>query len=308
MSLNRRAFLAGAPLALAAQTVAAAHVRPGERKSTPGVPFKVGIAAYSYRQLLQGAGKSMTLFDFIRRSAELGADGVELTEYYFEKPVTHAYLLKLKREAHLWGQDITGTPIGNSFTQPAGPLRDQQIETYKKWVDVSAVLGSPAIRTFAGAAPRGMPEADARRNAVECLNVVCEYAGNKGVFVALENHGGVVAEPDGLLEIVKAVDSPWLGVNLDSGNFRTADPYADLARVAPYAVTVQFKVEMFPKGQGAQPADFDRLLAILRQAGYRGFVTLEYEAKEDPNVAIPRYVREMRRRVQAEAAASAAGA
>jgi sugar phosphate isomerase/epimerase len=272
-----------------------AHVDPAERKSTPGAPFKLSLAAYSYRQYLQGAAKSMTLPDFIRKSAEMGTDGVELTEYYFEKPITPEYLVQLKRAAHLWGQTITGTPIGNQFTHPAGPDRDRQVENYKKWVDVSAELGSPAIRTFAGTAPKGVSETDARKNAAETLETVCEYAAKRGVFVALENHGGVVATADGLLEIVQAVKSPWLGVNLDTGNFRTEDPYADLARCAPYAVTVQYKVEMFPKGQPAQPADFGRILKILRDAGYRGFVTLEYEAKEDAMAAVPRHLAEMRR-------------
>jgi sugar phosphate isomerase/epimerase len=301
LKTDRRRFLSGAAAPLGAALLggaaapAAAHVDPAERKTTPGAPFKLAVAAYSYRQFLQGPQKNMTLFDFIRKCAELGTDGVELTEYYFEKPVTQEYLLRLKRAAHLWGQSITGTPIGNVFTHPAGPARDQQVETYKKWVDVSALLGSPAIRTFAGSTPRGVAESEARRNVVETLEVVCDYAGSKGVFVGLENHGGVVATADGLLEIVKAVRSPWLGVNLDSGNFHTEDPYADLARCAPYAITVQYKVEMSRKGEPAQPADFPRIVKILREADYRGFITLEYEAKEDPMVAIPRHVAEMRK-------------
>ncbi len=303
--MDRRQFLttagALAGAAAAGAVPAAAHVDPASRKSTPGAPFKLGIAAYSYRQFLQGDGKSMTLFDFIRKAAELGCDGVELTEYYFEKPITPEYLQRLKREAHLWGQTITGTPIGNSFTHPAGPERDRQVEIYKKWVDVSADLGSPAIRTFAGNAPKGASESEGRRNVIETLEVVCDHAAKRGVFVALENHGGVVATADGLLEIVQAVKSPWLGINLDSGNFRTEDPYGDLARCAPYAVSVQYKVDMFPKGRPAEKADFPRLLKILREANYRGFVTLEYENREDPLVAIPRHLAEMRRAILKDA-------
>lgn len=306
--MQRRNFLAaclplGAALTGISPLAALAHVRPGERKSTPGAPFQLGLAAYSYRKYLQGAGKRMTLLEFIRASAELGTDGVELTEYYFPKPITPAFLREVKRTAHLWGQTITGTPIGNQFTFPAGADRDRQVETYQRWVDLSATLGSPAIRTFAGSAPKGLSEAEGRRNVIETLKGICDYAGERGVFVALENHGGVVAEPDGLLEIVQAVESPWLGINLDTGNFRTTDPYADLERCAPYAVTVQYKVEMFPKGGPAHPADFGRILKILRQAGYRGFVTLEYEAREEPQVAVPRYLREMRRLLLADAAA-----
>jgi sugar phosphate isomerase/epimerase len=298
--MNRRQLItaampAGAALLAGTPRPAAAHIDPNERKTTPGAPFKLAVAAYSYRDLLQGPRKSMTLFDFIRKCAEMGTDGVELTEYYFEKPVTPDYVMRLKRAAHLWGQSITGTPIGNVFTHPKGPERDKQIETYLKWIDISADLGSPAIRTFAGSRQGGASESEARRNVIECLNTVCEHAAKRGVFVALENHGGVVATVDGLLEIVKAVPSPWLGINLDSGNFHTEDPYGDLARCAPYAVSVQYKVEMRPAGQGAQPADFRRIVKILKDANYRGFVTLEYEAREDPTVAVPRHLAEMRR-------------
>ena len=298
MNLSRRQLLtsAGALAALPLTAVpAGAAMDPAARRTTEGAPFKLAVAAYSYRQFLQGAQKNMTLFDFIERCAQMGTDGVELTEYYFEKPVTPEYVMGLKRHAHLWGQTITGTPIGNSFTAPAGPERDKQVATYKAWLDISADLGSPAVRTFAGSAPRGVSESDARRNVIETLEIVAEHAARRGVFIAVENHGGVVATADALLEIVKATKSPWVGINLDSGNFRTEDPYGDLVKCAPYAVSVQYKVEMFPKGGPAEPADFPRLVRILRETGYRGFVTLEYEAKEDPLVAIPRYVAEMRR-------------
>ena len=301
--MNRRTFLGAAaagPLACGGALAAAAHVQPGERKSTPGAPYKLALAAYSYRDFLAGKNKSMSLVDFIRKSAEMGTDGVELTEYYFDKPITQDYLMSLKRACQVWGQTITGTPIGNSFTHPAGADRDKQIETYKRWVDVSAELGSPAIRTFAGNTPAGLTEAQARRNVIETLEVVADYAGKKGVFVAVENHGGVVATADGLLEIVRGVKSPWVGVNLDSGNFRTDDPYAELARCAPYAVSVQYKTEI--KGQ---PADFRRVVKLLREANYRGFITLEYEAREDPLVAVPRHLAEMRRVILEDAGLSA---
>ena len=302
--MNRRDLLKAAATApagalLLGASPAAAHVDPKARKPFTGAPYKLSVAAYSYRQFLQGAQKKMDLFDFIRLCSEMGSEGVELTEYYFEKPVTPEYVMRLKAAAHLWGQTITGTPIGNVFTHPAGPERDKQLETYRKWIDISANLGSPAVRTFAGNAPRGTSETDARRNAIETLEIACEHAGKRGVFVALENHGGVVAEAEGLLEIVRAVKSPWLGINLDTGNFRTEDPYADLARCAPYAVSAQYKVEMSPRGKGVQPADFPRIVKILREAGYRGWVTLEYEAKEDPMVAVPRHLAEMRRAIRA---------
>ncbi len=159
---------------------------------------------------------------------------------------------------------------------------------------MAADLGSPAIRIFAGDAQKGQPEAEARRHCVESIEACVDHAARRGVFLALENHGGIVAEPDGLLEIVRAVKSDWLGVNLDTGNFHGPDPYADVARCVPYAVTVQVKVEMQAKGGPKQEADLGRLVGMLKQARYRGHVTLEYEAAEAPLTAVPRYLERLR--------------
>jgi sugar phosphate isomerase/epimerase len=97
-----------------------------------------------------------------------------------------------------------------------------------------------------------------------------------------------------LLPMVKAVDNPWVGINLDSGNFHTADPYKDFAECVPYTLNVQFKCEVQPTGKPKQPADFKRFTQILRDGGYQGWVALEYEAAEDSAVAVPRYLAQMR--------------
>jgi sugar phosphate isomerase/epimerase len=306
---TRRGFLQSAPLAVGAAAVGAAEfaglrnaaaVEPPARKApASGVRYKIGLAAYSFRKFLDrkvAAPNRWTLSDFLEKAAEVGADGVELTEYYFEKPVAPATLSALKRKAHLLGLDIIGSPIGNVFTHPAGEARDQQIKHVADWLDVSADLGSPCVRIFAGNTPKGLTDEQARKNVVECIETLCPHAEKRGVMLALENHGGVVATAEGLLEIVKAVKCPWLGVNLDGGNFRTEDPYADLAKVAPYAITVQYKVEIFPGGRKpGVPADAERVAGILREAGYRGWVALEYESAEDPLVAVPKHLADMRK-------------
>ncbi len=122
-----------------------------------------------------------------------------------------------------------------------------------------------------------------------------QYAGEHGVYLALENHGGLTATPAGLLALVRDVKSPWFGVNLDTGNFNGADVYAELEQLAPYAINVQIKISITPAGGKRQHADFSRLARIISDAGYRGYVVLEYEEAEDPLVACPKYVDEMRR-------------
>ena len=296
-SPSRRFFLGTATAATVAGVAAAAApvgaVTPPRR--TGRAPLRLGLAAYSLRDYLLGkSSPKMTLDDFIDRAAAWGVDAVELTSYYFPSEFTPEYVAGLKRHCFLVGLDVSQTPVGNTFTHPAGPDRDQQLAHVRRWIDVAADLGSPAVRIFAGEVQPGQSEAEARRNCIEAIGACCEHAARRGVFLALENHGGIVATPDGLLEIVRAVSCDWFGVNLDSGNFRTADPYADLAKCAPYAVTVQAKVEVQPAGGPKQEADLGRVVGILRDAGYRGYVTLEYEAAEDPLTAIPRHLDRLR--------------
>ena len=97
-----------------------------------------------------------------------------------------------------------------------------------------------------------------------------------------------------MLELVRGVQSPWFGVNLDSGNFHSADVYGDLAKIAPYAINVQIKVSIQAAGKPKEPSDFKRLAEILRSTGYRGYIVLEYEESGDPPQDCEKYVNQIR--------------
>lgn len=267
-------------------------ISPIQRAGKPAL--RVGCCAYSYRSCLTGPAPTMSLEGFLDRCAELDCDGVELTAYYFPTPITPSLMRRLARRCFLLGLDISGTAIGNTFALPPGPERNANIVLTRNWIDLSVDLGAPSLRVFAGAVPKGVPQSRGRRWVAECLSEVVEYAADRGVVLALENHGGVVAEPDGLLDILARVRSDWLGVKLDTGNFNTADPYADLARCAPYAVSTHIKTEIRRNGV-LEPADIGRLADILKEAGYRGFMNLEYEAAEDATTAVPKAIAEMLR-------------
>jgi sugar phosphate isomerase/epimerase len=302
MKTTRREFIA-----TAAAASAAALTRPGAVGAAPptaiamepvkrvgGPHMKLSLAAYSFREYLAGPKKSMTLEDFVDLAAGYNVDAVEPTSYYFADPVTPEYCRGLRKKAFLQGLGISGTAIRNNFTYPPGPALDKEIAHVKKWVDYAAELGAPVIRIFAGTLQKDTTETQARKWCIEAVEQCCEYAGRRGVILALENHGGIVTTADQLLSIVKEVKSDWFGVNWDSGNFRGPDPYAELTRVAPYAVTVQIKTEVSPNNGPRVEADLGRVIGILKQANYRGFVALEYEAKEDPKVAVPKYLRQLR--------------
>jgi sugar phosphate isomerase/epimerase len=258
--------------------------------------LKLSLAAYSFRDsLAPKTGKpTMDLFDFVELGADLALDGVELTSYYFPTDVTPDYLHRLKQRAFTLGLDVSGTSVGNNFCVAPGPERDKQLALVRTWVDRAAELDAPVIRIFAGTIPKGETEDVAVARAIEGIRDSLPYAVQKGVTLALENHGGITATPAQILKVVQAIDSPNFGVNLDTGNFHGDDPYADLAQLAPYAVNVQVKTEVSRRGKPQEEADLSRVVALLRDARYSGYVVLEYEAKEDPAVAVPRHIKKLR--------------
>ncbi len=301
--IGRRSFVSGMGLGacLAAlggrnRTFAAEPpVRPG------GSHMKLSLAAYSFNRVLprrpseeQLCDAPMRLEDFIGYCAELNLDGCELTSYYFPKEVTHDYLMKIKEMTFRLGLDISGTAIGNDFCIPAGEARDRELTHTREWIDHAAAMGAPVIRIFAGKQWADMGREQAVALCVQGIDDSLDYAAARGVFLALENHGGITATADELLEIVRRVKpSPWFGVNFDSGNFVSEDPYAELEQIAPYAVNAQIKVAMMRNGR-KEPADFARVVDILRNAGYRGYLALEYEEEGDPKQVIPAYIAQIR--------------
>ena len=299
--LSRRHFAASTALALGAFVATpSSAVEPFKRPG--GSRLRLSLAAYGFRQYFKDAthkrdnaapaDKQIDLFQFIDYCAEHNCDAAELTSYYFPKEITNEFLLKIKRHAFIRGVELSGTSVGNTFTPPPGEKRKQEIAHTKKWIDYAALMGIPHIRVFAGNAEGQSPEV-AKKNCISALEECCAYAGERGVFLGIENHGGIVAEPDALLDIIKTVQSPWLGINLDTANFHTDDPYRDLARCAQYAVNVQLKTEVQAKGKKKEPADLKRLVKILRDVHYQGYLVLEYEATEDPYSAVPRVLKEL---------------
>ena len=295
---SRRQFLAALPASAALASLGsspnACAIEPIDR---PGPPrLRLSLAAYSFRQYFKhqrGGGtpadpaKTIDMLPFIDYCADQGCAGAELTSYYFPPDPDNTYLQSLKRQAFLRGIAISGTAVGNVFTLPVGDKRTREIEQVKQWIERAAAMGAPHIRIFAGNLPTGMSASQARILSVSAIEECCAEAARRGVFLGLENHGGIVAEPDALLDIVRAVRSPWFGINLDTGNFQTDDPYADLERCLPYAVNVQVKVEIQRRGKAKEPADYARIGRLLRAGRYQGFVALEYEGAEDPWTAVP---------------------
>ena len=291
-TISRRKFAAGLGTLALGGTVASAIEIP--QRINPRIRG-LSLAAYSLRPKLRwmkgkGTGAEMEILDVLDYAADQGFDGVELTAYFFDPDVTTADLNEIKRRAHVLGLDITGGAIGNNFSFPADdPFTAEQIAYTKTWIDHYSTLGAPVIRIFAGGKnPPGATTEQVTENVVTNLNAILPYAAEKGVILGIENHDSMT-NMDNLLELIGRIDSPWLGVTWDSANVApTEDPYAELERIAPYAVNAQLKVMTKVNGEKAE-ADLPRLVQILREADYSGQIVLEYEEKEDPFTGIPKF-------------------
>ena len=261
--------------------------------------MQLSLAAYSLRDLLKGNKDGWDLFKFVDYCHEQGIPGAELTSYYFPADVNDAYIVELKEHCRRRGISVSGGAIANDFCQMDNDKLKRDLEHTKLWIDRYALLGAGAIRVFAGSQPKDDSWPATRDRCIATLQEACKYAHSKGIYLALENHGGVTAKSEGLLEIVRGVQAPSFGVNFDSGNFRsTEDPYVELASIAPYAVNAQIKVEMFPGGK-RELADLGRILRILKDSKYSGWVALEYEASDPPLEAIPRWLAEIKKSLDA---------
>lgn len=296
--MNRRQFLRtsiGATVALAGLSTfnrTAQAIEPFKRAGSPR--FRLSMCAYSWRDLMNQKVRKMDMFQFIDYCADHNCDGAELTSYYFPKDMDTAWMAKFKRHMHLRCIAASGVAAGNDFTVPDDKM-PEQIAAVKKWIDHAEFFGARYVRVFAGWSKNTDPKVATER-CIAALKDCCEYSGKKGIFLGLENHHGIVAEPEQILHILDAVNSEWLGINCDTANFQTVDPYVDLEKIAPYAVNVHFKGEIHPKGQEHPgiDANLPRLMKILRDANYQGYLALEYESKEAPATGIPKLLTRMR--------------
>jgi sugar phosphate isomerase/epimerase len=296
MSLfSRREFLAIAAMSSLAGSAMA--ISPIERINPRFTGL--GLTAYSLKPHMkwfhgkETAGQ-LTMLDFLDYCAKLGLEAAELTSYFFETPVRSTHLAEIKRRALLNGLQISGGAMGNNFTHaPGSEAAKKQMVYVRQWINHFADLGAPVVRVFAGTPGQGVSEDEAIKNVLANLEEALPYAEQRGVMLGMENHD-LVKNLDLLLRIVKAVESRWFGVIWDSANLApTPDPYAELARIAPYAIVAQIKVMTRVNGMDT-PADFGKLVKILRDAKFAGPLIFEYEEKEDPFEAIPRYIKQLR--------------
>jgi len=289
--MNRRSFLAAAGAAVVAAAPAARATREPQASSRRA-RFRTGLVAYSYRQALQA--KTMTYEDLIRIAVETDTDGIDMTVYWMPG-TSDDYVLPLRRLAYKNRVEIYSLGTRVRLAQPTADLREAQIVELRKWMDVAQRIGATHIRVFGGSKPEGATLEQAIGFAAETLKRGAEYAGARGIILGVEDDGGITDFAKETIEIVKRADSPWAGMNLDIGNFRPPKVYEQIEMSIPYAVSTHVKTTVaLDDGGGRAPCDWDRVFAMFSNHGFRGYMGLEYEAAEDPAVAVPSHLRRLK--------------
>ena len=312
MKLNRRTFLASTALAASASALSIQNSEAAEPKKKR---IKLGISTYSYWHFRTERVRIETVID---KAAGIGAEGVDILHRQMDigekEPLTadgRSYLQKLKRHAFRNGIDLICLSIHQDFVDPSAEYRQKQIEHTLKCIEIAYELGVPCIRLNSGRwntiqsfddlmKARGIEpvlpghtEDDGFRWCIDCIEKCLPKCAECGVILALENHWGLTRTPEGLLRVLNAIDSPWLGGLMDTGNF-LEDPYDKLKAIAPKTLFVQAKTYYGGGEWYTLDLDYKRIANILSEANYTGYVSLEMEGKENPDIAVPKSIEMLR--------------
>ena len=287
-SAGAAAYL-GAGLALPSHAQAAAKGPDAADVKSMARMFP-GCCAYSFREYLKNGQMSMQ--DFIREIVKMGSVGADMTVYWF-KSTDPAYLNDLRHLAYRSGVPFSGAACGSSMVQASAEKRHEVLEDIKKWVDVTDSLGASHLRVFGGKLPHGPTVKQGTDWVVETMKPALEYASKKGITLGIEDHAGVTQSADVCLEIMRRVDSPYAGINLDITHFiptGSEDPYAQIKACIPYATNTHIR-DHFDDGT---PIDMDRVWSMFRDGGYKGYMSVEYEGKEDPMTGVPKLINKVK--------------
>jgi sugar phosphate isomerase/epimerase len=276
------------------------------KQPEPGLPYidpplsarglKMSLNAYSFNDpLMKG---SITPTDLLKFCAEQGFDAIDMTGYYFKRyPVvpTDETIFNFKRNALANGIAISGTGVRNDFTHDDPKTRDAHVNTVKDWIEVAAKLGAPVLRIFTGLQyPDKSQRSKYTAMVVEHIQQCVGKARSYGVVLAIQNHYDFIRTSDEAIEILNAVNSPWLGLVLDIGSYRGADPFDDIKKSIPYAVNWQIKEKMYLNGQ-EQTTDLNKLFSLIKKSSYRGYLPIETLGAGDPFQKVPVFLNDVRK-------------
>lgn len=309
--MNRRQFVgqlaAGSVLGAALPDAGPAHA--AETGTANERRQRFAVSTYSFWQFrhknLRDLGACIDL------ASEMGFDGVEILHRQMTDE-SNGYLQGLKRRAFVNSLDLCGFSTHQGFLRPEAEYRQRNIDHTIHCIELCYQLGIPTMRVNTGTWGTsrnfddlmknrgieppidGYTDEDGFKWVIDGLEKCLKAAERCGVVLGLENHWGLGRTAEGVMRIVNAIDSPWLQVTMDTGNF-LEDPYDRLETLAPRTVLVQAKTYYGGGLWYSLDLDYPRIAAMLRQHNYRGYVSLEFEGREDPLKGIPQSLAMLRK-------------
>ena len=308
MTSRRNFITSGACASMIPLSAAVAKAQPAETTTSlpgPRQTHPIAISTYSLWRFEHEDRRSLDRC--IDLADEFGFDGIEFLLYQARQNemLSRSKMMSFKRRAQRLGLPVMGMSTHQGFVNPDREQRRFNIDRTIGQIEMAYELGIPTMRVNSGTwgtskdfddlmANRGIEQPlpgytdeDAFPWVIEAFEECLPTAEKCGVVLGLENHWGLGLTPEGIMRIVNAVDSPWLQVTTDTGNF-LEDPYERLEKLAPHTVLVQAKT-YYGGGQWyTLDLDYPRIGRILNDAGYRGWISLEFEGKEDYRTAIPK--------------------
>ncbi len=310
MSLDRRHFLHGAAAAVAAGTLFSANLPAQNVPADKPRPNRIGVSTYSFWRFRDDS--KVTVETCIDQAAEMGFDAVEILRMQMEEDESAGRLHNLKRRAFSHGISLCGLSTHQTFVSPDAAVRKKNIEITVHCLQLAHEMGIPTMRVNTGRwgtsknfdelmknkgqEPRlpGFTDDEGFKWVIDAYAECVKKAEQYGVVMGLENHWGLGREPEGVIRVLDAIKSPWLQATLDTGNF-LEDSYTKMEQLAPRAAFVQAKTYFGGGTWYTLDLDYDRIAAILRKVNYRGFISLEFEGKEDAATAIPKSLELLRK-------------
>lgn len=296
MAFKRREFLSTIPLLGIGNLTKNDHVNPLDPYSSEqehllqAIPthLRLSLNAYSFNDMLMK--KQISKDEVLTFCAKTGFSAVDMTGYYFSTyPATPSdqEIFEFKRKAHELGLEISGTGVRNEFSYEDDIALNKEIDTVKRWIEVSAKLGAPVLRIFtAKAYSTGDQRKSVRDRIVKALDACLPVAAAHGIILGIQNHNDYLHTADECFELIKPFNSSWLGLVLDTGTFVSPDPYEEIRKATPLAVNWQLKEKLLIDGKQTL-MNLPKLCKIINESGYRGNVPIETLGLNDPLNEVP---------------------
>ena len=304
--MQRRDFIQSSLLAGGLSGIPSSQAIPAKPSLQPSI--KLSVSSYSYWHF---KGDKFPIEKVIDEAASLGLEGIDVLHRQMESE-DNSYLQKLKKHAFVNGIAMTCLSIHQGFVTPDKEELKKHVDHTNNCIELAYKMGIPCLRLNTGRwntiksfddlmknrgiepILSGYTEDDGYKWCVDGIQQCLKKAEECGVLLALENHWGLGSTPEGMIRIQDTVNSPWLGLLMDTGNF-LEDPYDKLKMIAPRASFVQAKTYYGGGEWYSLELDYDKIVKILKDVNYHGYISIEFEGKEEAKSGVRKSVELLRK-------------